>query len=88
MRTAQVIVAQDVTPMAADVGQLLPLVTAIGRTLRQRPRQVLADAGLLLGGEPAGAGATRGSTAYIATGRQKHDRVAGPGPARTAARRR
>ena len=42
---AQVIVAQDVTPMAADVGQLLPQVTAIGRTLQQRPRQVLADAG-------------------------------------------
>jgi hypothetical protein len=34
----QVIVAQDVTPMAADVGQLLPQVTAIGRTLQQRPR--------------------------------------------------
>ena len=42
---AQVIVAQDVTPMAADVGELLPQVTAIGRTLQQRPTQVLADAG-------------------------------------------
>ena len=31
--------------MAADVGELLPQVTAIGRTLQQRPTQVLADAG-------------------------------------------
>jgi transposase len=43
--TAQVIVAHDVTPMAADVGQLVPLVTAVSRTFRQPPRQVLADAG-------------------------------------------
>ena len=42
---AQVIVAQTVTPMAADVGHLVPLVTAITGTLRRRPRRVLADAG-------------------------------------------
>ena len=43
-RHAQVIVAQTVTPMAADVGHLVPLVTAVTEALRQRPRRVLADA--------------------------------------------
>jgi Transposase DDE domain len=42
---AQVIVAQTVTPMATDVGHLMPLVTAITETLRRQPRRVLADAG-------------------------------------------
>jgi transposase len=69
--TAQVIVAHDVTPMAADVGHLLPLVTAIGRTLRQRPRQVLADAGYC-SEENLLTLAEKGIAPYIATGRQKH----------------
>lgn len=76
--TAQVIVAQDVTPMAADVGHLVPLVTAIGRTLRQRPRQVLADAGYC-SEDNLKALDQQGITAYIATARQKHG--GGPTPA-------
>ena len=82
---AQVIVAQDVTPMAADVGQLLPQVTAIGRTLQQRPRQVLADAGYCSEANLDQL-ERRGIDAYIATGRQTHgERLA---PRRAAARRR
>jgi transposase len=77
--TAQVIVAQDVTPMAADVGHLLPLVTAIGRTLRQRPRQVLADAGYCSDDNLKALG-EKGIAAYIATGRQTHDERLRPAP--------
>jgi transposase len=73
--TTQVIVAHDVTPVAADVGQLVPLVTAIGRTLQQRPRQVLADAGYCSEANLA-ALARKGIRAYIATDRQPH----GAGP--------
>jgi hypothetical protein len=76
--TTQVIVAHDVTPVAADVGQLMPLVTAIGRTLQQRPRQVLADAGYCSEANLA-ALARKGIGAYIATDRQPHG--AGPIPA-------
>jgi transposase len=68
---AQIIVAQDVTPMAADVGELLPQVTAIGRTLQQRPTQVLADAGYC-SDENLQELERRGIDAYIATGRQSH----------------
>jgi transposase len=76
---AQVIVAQDVTPMAADVGELLPQVTAIGRTLRQRPKQVLADAGYC-SDENLHALERRDIDAYIATGRQKHGEWLAPAP--------
>ena len=79
---AQVIVAQDVTPMAADVGHLVPLVDAVGRTLQQRPTQVLADAGYC-SEENLHELARRGIDAYIATGRQTHgERLA---PRRAAA---
>ena len=61
---AQVIVAQDVTPMAADVGELLPQVTAISRTPQQRPSASAGGCGLLLRGEPARAGATRHRRLY------------------------
>jgi transposase len=76
---AQVIVAQDVTPMAADVGELLPQVTAIGRTLRQRPTQVLADAGYC-SEENLHELARRDIDAYIATGRQPHGDWLAPAP--------
>jgi transposase len=76
---AQVIVAQDVTPMAADVGELVPQVTAIGRTLRQRPTQVLADAGYC-SEENLHELERRGIDAYIATGRQKHGEWLAPAP--------
>ena len=77
--TAQVIVAHDVTPMAADVGHLMPLVTAIGRTLRQRPQQVLADAGYC-SDDNLQALRDRGIAAYIATGRQTHGDQLMPAP--------
>jgi transposase len=68
---ALVIVAQDVTPRAADVGELVPQVTAIGRTLQQRPKQVLADAGYC-SDDNLRILARKDIDAYIATGRQKH----------------
>ncbi len=77
--TAQVIVAHDVTPMAADVGHLVPLVTAIGRTLHQRPRRVLADAGYC-SDDNLQALEEKAIDAYIATGRQKHREWQAPAP--------
>jgi transposase len=76
---AQIIVAQDVTPMAADVGELLPQVTAIGRTLQQRPTQVLADAGYC-SEENLQELERRGIDAYIATGRPSHSAWRAPAP--------
>jgi transposase len=76
---AQVIVAHDVTPMAADVGELLPQVTAIGRTLRQRPKRVLADAGYC-SDENLHELERRDIDAYIATGRQPHGQWLAPAP--------
>lgn len=76
---AQIIVAQAVTPMAADVGELLPQVTAIGRTLQQRPTQVLADAGYC-SEENLQQLERRGIDAYIATGRQSHGEWPAPAP--------
>jgi transposase len=76
---AQVIVAQDVTPMAADVGELLPQVTAISRILQQRPTQVLADAGYCSEANRH-ALERRGIDAYIATGRHTHGQGLAPAP--------
>jgi transposase len=76
---AQVIVAQTVTPMAADVGHLVPLVTAITRTLGRRPRRVLADAGYC-SEENLQALEPRQIDAYIATGRLKHSELQAPAP--------
>ena len=42
---AQIIVAADVTPSAADVRQLLPMQDLAEQNTGQRPRRVLADAG-------------------------------------------
>jgi transposase len=68
---AQIIVAQHVTPAAPDVQQLLPVVTAITRGLRRKPRQVLADAGYW---SEANVRALEGQgiEPFIATGRRKH----------------
>ena len=76
---AQVIVAQDVTPMAADVGELVPQVRAIGRALQRRPTQVLADAGYCSEANLQEL-ERRGIDAYIATGRQKHGERLAPAP--------
>jgi hypothetical protein len=77
--SAQVIVAHDVTPMAADVGHLVPLVTAIGRTLQQRPRQVLVDTGYC-SEENLQTLDEKGIDPYIATGRQTHTEWQAPAP--------
>ena len=76
---AQVIVAHTVTPIAADVGQLVPLVTAVTRTCRRKPRRVLADAGYCSDAN-LHALECRGIEAYIATGRLKHTEWQAPAP--------
>jgi transposase len=76
---AQVIVAHPVTPIAADVGQLVPLVTAVTRTCRRKPRRVLADAGYCSDAN-LHALECRGIEAYIATGRLKHTEWQAPAP--------
>ena len=43
--TCQVIVAQQVTSSCPDVEQLLPVVRAVQRVLRRKPKQVVADSG-------------------------------------------
>ena len=69
--TFQVIVAQHVTPMAADVNELQPAVESIAATLKVRPKAVLADAGYC-SEENIRALETKGVEPFIATGRQKH----------------
>jgi transposase len=77
--TAQVIVAQQVSPMAADAPHLMPVVTAITRALCRKPQQVLADAGYC---SEANIQAlhTSGIDPYIATGRQTHGERLAPAP--------
>ena len=76
---SHVIVAQHVTSAAPDVEELIPAVSAIGRMLRKRPRQVLADAGYYSEAN-VDVLQERGIEAFIATRRQKHDEKRLPGP--------
>jgi transposase len=76
---AQVIVAQTVTPMAADVGHLIPLVTAMTKDLHRRPRRVLADAGYC-SEDNLQTLADKKIDGYIATGRLKHTEWQAPAP--------
>jgi len=69
--TFQVIVAQHVTPMAADVNQLQPAVESVERALSSRPQEVLADAGYC-SEDNIWALEKKGIEPFIATGRQKH----------------
>lgn len=75
--TAQVIVAQQVTAASPDVEQLQPVVAALVRGLRRRPRVVLADAGYWSAANVV-ALQQHGIEPLIATGRRKHNE---PGPA-------
>jgi transposase len=68
---AQVIVAQHVTPNAAEVHELLPAVEAIERDLGCSPEQVLADAGYW-SDENIAKLAEKNIDAYLARGRVKH----------------
>jgi IS5 family transposase len=65
-----------VTDAAPDVEQPLPVVSAVGRLLKRRPKRILADAGYY-----SAANVTelrkRGLDPFIATRRQKHQQ--GPG---------
>jgi hypothetical protein len=76
---AQVIVAQTVTSMAADVGHLIPLVTALTKALHRRPRRVLADAGYC-SEDNLQTLADKEIEGYIATGRLKHTEWQAPAP--------
>ena len=69
--TAQVIVAQHVTPASPDAEQLQPVVAAVVRNVRQRPAVVLADAGYWSEANVV-ALQQRGIEPLIATGRHKH----------------
>jgi transposase len=69
--TSQVIVAQHVTPSAADAQQLQPAVAAIVETFGEAPAVVLADAGYFSEANIAAMTAQR-IEPLIATGRRKH----------------
>ncbi len=75
----QIIVAQHVTPVAADVNQLAPAVESIETSLGATPQAVLADAGYW-SEENVGVLAAQGVEAFIATGRTKHSDPVRPAP--------
>jgi transposase len=77
--TAQVIVAQHVTPKAAEVHELLPAMEAIERNLGHPPAQVLADAGYW-SEENLTQLAEKGIDGYVARGRVKHGEPPPPAP--------
>ncbi len=77
--TAQVIVAQHVTPNAAEVHELLPTMDAIERDLGRRPEQVLADAGYW-SEENVEELSKQGIDGYVARGRVKHGESPPPAP--------
>jgi transposase/IS5 family transposase len=77
--TAQVIVAQHVTPRGPEVHELLPAVDMIEHLLGERPDQVVADAGYWSEANVAHLEA-QGIDAYIARGRVKHGEPALPPP--------
>ncbi len=68
--TFQVIVAQHVTT-ANDVNQLQPVVESIASTLKNQPKEVLADAGYC-SEDNIRALEKKGIEPFIATSRQKH----------------
>jgi len=87
--TAQIIVAQELTPNMSDQGQLVPVVDGIEKNLGRKPKQASADAGYCSEANLQ-ALADRGIGAYVATGRAKHpdDAKRGTGGPLTQAMRR
>jgi hypothetical protein len=77
--TAQVIVAQHVTPSAPEVNELLPAVAMIERLLGECPEQVVADAGYWSEANVERLEA-QGIDTYLARGRMKHGEPAPPPP--------
>ena len=76
---AQVIVAQHVTPNAAEVHELLPAVEAIERDLGRSAGQVLADAGYW-SDENLAELVEKKIDGYVARGRVKHGESPPPAP--------
>jgi transposase len=68
---AQIIVAQHVTQSAADAGELVPLIDAVGANLGTMPKQASADSGYCSEANLE-AMEKRNVDAYVATGRAKH----------------
>jgi len=77
--TAQVIVAQHVTPNGPEQHELIPAVEMIERLLGDRPDQVVADAGYWSEANVEQLEAN-GIDTYIARGRLKHSAPAPPPP--------
>jgi transposase len=77
--TAQVIVAQHVTPNGPEQHELIPAVEMIERLLGDRPDQVVADAGYWWEANVERLEA-QGIDTYIARGRMKHGEPAPPAP--------
>jgi transposase len=77
--TAQVIVAQHVTPNGPEQHELLPAVEMIERLLGQLPDQVVADAGYWSEANVEQL-ESQGIDTYIARGRMKHGEVVPPPP--------
>lgn len=66
---SQVIVAQELSNEAPDVGRLLPVVDQVKHNMGKRPKSVLADAGYASGGNFEGL-KRRGIEGYVALGRE------------------
>lgn len=75
----QVIVAQQVSPNSADVEHLVPVLQALRRKLRRKPKQVLADAGYW-SEENVRYLEKAKIEPFIATRRQKHGEPVAPAP--------
>ncbi|MGB7757809.1 MAG: transposase [Salinisphaera sp.] len=65
----QIIIANELTPIASDRGQLLPVLDQTPQTLGGRPQRLLADAGYRKEADLAQLEA-RGIDAYVALGRE------------------
>lgn len=78
---AQVIVACAVTQQAADAGQFVPMLEAVGRNVGQLPASVTADAGYFSAANLT-APTLAGIECYVPPDRQKHRGEPTPGPSR------
>jgi transposase len=75
----QLIVAADVTAQPADSCHLVPMVQAVRKTTRRRPRRLSADAGYYSEANVT-ATAVRGIDLYVAVRKQRHHQPVEPAP--------
>jgi transposase len=75
----QLIVATDVTAQPADACHLVPMVAAIRKLMKHRPRRLTADAGYFSEANVL-AKVVRGIDLYIAVRKEKHTHAAEPAP--------